>query len=201
MYQLYHNGIKSEKSLILWKFSFYWFFLDWVAFEVIVVSTWKNGFVYWFFFSIFCSLCNVHISFIHVFICVEWMINRIISLCQSIKTLFIRITIFFYFFAEEHLYGKMEDQKEFPEDVIHGLTLDFPGLNLKETEIVWLFWIMFIKIGLNIMMLLVTIRNLPFANALEENEKRIRDSNHSLSLFLSLMLFIELQFIWNKMKY
>ena len=44
-----------------------------------------------------------------------------------------------HFFAEEHLYGKMEDQKEFPEDVTHGLMPDFPGLNLKETEIVWLF--------------------------------------------------------------
>ena len=41
--------------------------------------------------------------------------------------------------TEEHLYGKMEDQKEFSEDVTHGLMPDFPGLNLKETEIVWLF--------------------------------------------------------------
>ena len=147
----------------------------------------KKWFCALIFFPIFCSLCNVYISFIHVFICVEWMINKIISLCQSMKTLFIKITIFFYFFAEEHLYGKMEDQKEFSEDVTHGLTPDFPGLNLKETEIVWLFWIMFTKIGLNIMMLLVTIRNLPFANALEENEKKF---GIQITLFLYLSCYL-----------
>ena len=179
---------KIRKKFDFWKpYCFYFieffFQIEYLAFEVIVVSTWKNGFVYWFFFRFFVLYATyISISFIHVFICVEWMINKIISLCQSMKTLFIKITIFFYFFAEEHLYGKMEDQKEFSEDVTHGLMPDFPGLNLKETEIVWLFWIMFTKIGLNIMMLLVTIRNLPFANALEENEKNLGFKSLSFSI-------------------
>ena len=69
MYQLYHNGIKSEKSLILWKFSFYWFFLDRVAFEVIVVSTWKNGFVYWFFFNFLFSMQHTHQLYSCIYLC------------------------------------------------------------------------------------------------------------------------------------
>ena len=110
--------------------------------------------------------------------------------------IWMRNQFFNFFFAEEPLYGKMEDQNVFQEDVTHGLMQDFLDLNQKEMEIVWLFWIMFTKIGLNIMMLLVTIRNLPFANALEEKKKIWIQ----ITLCLSLMLFIELEFIWNKIQ-
>ena len=128
-------------------------------------------FVHWFFSLILSPLYQLTALFMYLFVWNEWWKNYF-TLSIDEDTFY--KNHYFFLSAEEHLYGKMEDQKEFPEDVTHGLMPDFPGLNLKETEIVWLFWIMFTKIGLNIMMLLVTIRNLPFANALEENEKKFR---------------------------